>query len=54
MPSDKVPTGKKSDKSLREKEKEIQKNLLEGENIFYGNIMLNEIIVKTLKIRLDI
>ena len=42
LPSDKVPTGKKSDKSLREKEKEIQKNLLEGENIFYGNIILNE------------
>ena len=32
LPSDKVPTGKKSDKSLREKEKEIQKSLLEGEN----------------------
>lgn len=42
LPSDKVPTGKKSDKSLREKEKEIQKSLLEGENIFYGHIILNE------------
>lgn len=42
LPSDKVPTGKKSDKSLREKEKEIQKRLLEGENIFHGNVTLDE------------
>jgi integrase len=42
LPSDKVPTGKKSDKSLREKEKEIQKSLLEGENIFHGNVTLDE------------
>ena len=37
-----MPAGKKKDKSLREKEKEIQKSLLEGENIFHGNITLNE------------
>lgn len=42
LPSDKPPSGKKSDKSLREKEKEIQKNLLEGENIFRGNVTLDE------------
>ena len=32
LPSDKIPIGKKADKSLREKEKEIQKSLLEGKN----------------------
>ena len=36
LPSDKTPTGKRSDKSLREKEKVIQKSLLEGENLFRG------------------
>lgn len=42
LPSDKIPVGKKSDKSLREKEKEIQKSLLEVENRVYGNVTLNE------------
>ncbi len=42
LPSDKAQTGKKADKSLREKEKEIQKALLEGENAFCGNVTLNE------------
>lgn len=41
LPSDNVPVGKKSDKSLREKEKEIQKSLLENENRVYGNVTLN-------------
>lgn len=36
LPSDKTPSGKRSDKSLREKEKVIQKSLLEGENLFRG------------------
>ena len=42
LPSDKIPVGKKSDKSLREKEKEIQKSLLENENRMYGNVTLND------------
>lgn len=42
LPSDKAQTGKKADKSLREKEKEIQKALLEGENAFCGNVTMNE------------
>ena len=42
LPSDNVPAGKKADKSLREKEKEIQKSLLENENRVYGNVTLNE------------
>ncbi len=42
LPSDKAQTGKKPGKSLREKEKEIQKTLLEGENVFCGNVTLNE------------
>ncbi len=42
LPSDKTPSGKRSDKSLREKEKEIQKSLLEGENLFRGNVTLDE------------
>lgn len=42
LPSDKVPVGKKVDKSLREKEKEIQKSLLENENRISGNVILND------------
>ncbi len=42
LPSDKIPIGKKADKSLREKEKEIQKSLLEGKNQSCGYITLND------------
>ncbi len=42
LPSDKVPVGKKSDKSLREKEKEIQKSLLEDAEKSVAYVTLNE------------
>lgn len=42
LPSDKVPTGKKADISLREKEINIQKALIDGENQEQGNIVLDD------------
>ncbi|MCI9150440.1 MAG: site-specific integrase [Lachnospiraceae bacterium] len=42
LPSDKIPAGRKMDVSLREKELEIQKTLLEGEKEIQGNITLDE------------
>lgn len=42
FPSDSSPNGKTGDKSLREKEKEIQKELARKANICTGNITLNE------------
>lgn len=42
LPSDSSPNGRKGDKSLREKEKEIQKELARDVNICKGDITLNE------------
>lgn len=42
LPSDSCPNAKKGEKSLREKEKDIQKELLQEENACSGNITLNE------------
>lgn len=42
LPSDKIPASKKADKSLREKEKEIQKSLLEDSKKEVVNITFNE------------
>lgn len=42
LPSDKIPASKKVDKSLREKEKEIQKSLLEDSKKEVVNITFNE------------
>lgn len=43
VPSDRVPNGKKDGLSLREKEKEIQKDLLDGINTYDGNQSLNKV-----------
>ena len=43
VPSDRVPAGKKDGLSLREKEKEIQKDLLDGINTYDGNQTLNKV-----------
>lgn len=42
LSSDKSPAGKRDDKALREKEKEIEKDLLLKANIYSGNITCNE------------
>lgn len=42
LPSDGSHNGKKGDKSLREKESEIQKSLVQKANTYSGNILLND------------
>lgn len=42
LPSDSTHNGKKGDKSLREKEAEIQKNIIQRINSYSGNISLND------------
>ncbi len=45
-PTDRLPSGKKDDLSLREKEKQIQNNLLNGLNSSDGNIKVIELVRK--------
>lgn len=49
LPSDKIPSSKKADKSLREKEREIQKSLIEDSKKEIVNITLNEMFVIYIK-----
>ena len=48
IPSDKTPTGKREDISLREKIKKIQKDLEDGINAYDGNKPLNDLIIRYL------
>lgn len=48
-PEDKAPEGKKSGPSLREMEKQIQKDLLDGLKAWQGSLTLNELIQEYIK-----
>lgn len=54
VPSDKVPTGKKDELSLREKEKELERDIQDGIDMASGNMTLNQLFACYMETKTDI
>jgi len=53
-PTDKTPVGKKEDLSLREKEREIEKDIIEGINTYSSHSLVNDLIENYLNIKIQL
>lgn len=54
VPTDKTPVGKREDLSLREKEKEIEKDLNDGINTYLASSTVNDLIQKYLELKVKL
>ena len=54
VPTDKTPVGKREDLSLREKEKEIEKDLNDGINTYLASSTVNELIQNYLELKVKL